>query len=67
MMAMLGPARQTDRDVQILSGAVKLVLIIGMECTVLKVHRSAIANRMFASDHALGAGWVNIEHIVPQP
>lgn len=36
MMARLGPAGQTDKDAQILSGAVKLVLIIGMECMVRK-------------------------------
>jgi hypothetical protein len=44
MMARPGPARQTDRDVQGLSGAVELVLIVGMECTGSKVRWAAIAN-----------------------
>ena len=66
MLARLGAARQTDRDAQIPPGAVKLVLLVGVQCTVSKVHWATTADRMVASDHAIGARWVRVEHVVQE-
>lgn len=46
MLARLGPARQTDTDVQIPPGAVKLALLTGMERTVIGLQQQIAWSRV---------------------